>query len=182
MPWLPDKLFFAVLPTPTAAERIAQQADRLRRRYRMGGQPLSTERLHVTLRGVGSYSCLPADVLAAAIVAGSSVEVAPFEVTVDQAVSFRGKQALPFVLRCGRGVPELTTMRNVLGTAMRRTGLALGDRSSFTPHVTMLYDKQSVPETSMDEPITWTAREFVLVHSLQGKGRHVFCMRWRLRG
>jgi 2'-5' RNA ligase len=49
----------------------------------------------------------------------------------------------------------------------------------FTPHVTLLRDRISVPEQEI-EPICWTAREFVLVHSLLGQTQHIPLGRWSL--
>ena len=49
-------------------------------------------------------------------------------------------------------------------------------------HVTLLYDRQSVPESGIGEPITWMVRDFVLVHSLQSPSEHVHRARWPLRG
>jgi len=67
---------------------------------------------------------------------------------------------------CGDGIAELVTLQKNLGVAMRSIGLGPGDRSGFTPHVTLLYDWQSVPEAGIDEPTTWIVRELVLVRSL----------------
>ena len=178
-----DILFFAVLPAPAAAMRIAQRAEGLRNQHGLRGRRRPTELLHVTLNPVGAYSGLPNDVLSAAVEIGSSVEVAPFELTFDRVLSFRGADRHPLVLRCSHGIAELTTLQKMLGAAMRSIGLGPpGNRSSFTPHVTLLYDRQSVLESRIDEPISWTVREFVLVHSLYGLSEHVHCARWPLRG
>jgi 2'-5' RNA ligase len=101
-------------------------------------------------------------------------------VTFDRISRFKSSNRRPLVLRCGLGLAELTTLREALTSAMRRIGLA--SRSAFTPHVTLLYDRQSVPETRVDGPITWTVRDFVLVHGLQGQGRHMDRACWPLRG
>ena len=53
--------------------------------------------------------------------------------------------------------------------------------SQVTPHVTLLYDDVLVEERAV-EPIRWTVREFVLVHSLLGQTRHVPLARWPLGG
>ena len=177
-----DILFFAVLPAPTAAVRIAQQAEGLRNQYGLRGWCRPMELLHVTLNAVGAYSGLPGDVLSAAIEVGSIVEAAPFEVAFDRMSSFRGTDRHPLVLRCSHGIAELMTLQKALGAAMRSIGLGPGNRSSFTPHVTLLYDRKSVLESGIDEPITWTVREFFLVHSLYGLSEHVHCARWPLRG
>ncbi|MGE5152361.1 MAG: 2'-5' RNA ligase family protein, partial [Rhodospirillaceae bacterium] len=52
---------------------------------------------------------------------------------------------------------------------------------SFTPHVTLLRDGQRVPEQRI-EPIEWTVREIVLVHSLLGRAAHRHVARWSLTG
>ena len=135
----PSTLFFAVLPTPVAAERIAARAERLRHQHGLRAKRRPTELLHVTLNAVGSFSGLPADLLAAAIYAGTSVRMAPFKVTLDSALSFRTRPPLPFVLRSGHGTAELTTLRNAIGAAMRHIGFRFGNHSNFTPHMTMLY-------------------------------------------
>ena len=54
-------------------------------------------------------------------------------------------------------------------------------RSSFKPHVTLLYDDGHVPpQTSL--PIGWTVDELVLIHSLVGQSRHIVLGRWPLQG
>jgi 2'-5' RNA ligase len=51
----------------------------------------------------------------------------------------------------------------------------------FTPHMTLLYDRQLVKEHAI-EMLSWTVSEFVPVHSFVGQGRHVHLARWPLRG
>lgn len=175
-----NALFFAVQPTPAAAVQMAQQAERLRDQHGLHTPCRPTRLLHITLANVGVYSSLPDDVLFAAIEVGSTVRVAPFVVTFDRVSSFKGSDRRPLVLRCGLGLAGLTTLRQALVSAMRRIGLA--SRSAFTPHVTLLYDRQSVLEACVEEPITWTVRDFVLVHSVQGQGQHMHRACWPLRG
>jgi 2'-5' RNA ligase len=45
-----------------------------------------------------------------------------------------------------------------------------------------MYDRQPIPETDLDEPITWTVRDFVLIHSLVGRSQHKHLARWQLNG
>jgi 2'-5' RNA ligase len=57
----------------------------------------------------------------------------------------------------------------------QRLSDALDDRPRlarrFTPHVTLLRDSHLVPEHDI-EPISWTVKDVVLVHSLLGKTPH----------
>jgi 2'-5' RNA ligase len=60
---------------------------------------------------------------------------------------------------------------------MRKSGLSAG--SQFTPHVTVPYDGSRVEEQFI-EPIHWTVRDFVFVHSGRGRMMHIPLERWRL--
>lgn len=71
--------------------------------------------------------------------------------------------------------------QQTLGIAMKKAGLGRWAKPGYTPHVTLLYDDRSVAEQAV-ETICWTAREFVLVHSLIGQTLHVPLARWPLRG
>lgn len=62
---------------------------------------------------------------------------------------------------------------------MTATGLGRWVERNFTPHVTLLYDDRSVAPQAI-EPIAWTVREFVLVHSLLGRTEHRILGRWSL--
>jgi 2'-5' RNA ligase len=97
------------------------------------------------------------------------------EVAFDRVTSFAGSDAL--VLRGGDGVDGIVMFHHTLGVAMRKSGLSAG--SQFTPHVTLLYDGRRVEEQFI-EPIRWTVRDFVLVHSLRGRTMHIPLERWHL--
>jgi 2'-5' RNA ligase len=57
-------------------------------------------------------------------------------------------------------------------------GLGRRERA-FVPHVTLLYDARNVTVQPVD-PLGWTVREFVLVHSLLGQTRYRVLGRWTL--
>jgi 2'-5' RNA ligase len=65
----------------------------------------------------------------------------------------------------------------MLGRSLVKIGFRRGAITDFTPHVTLLYDRRNVEEQPI-EPISWTVREFVLIHSMQG---HTHLARWPLR-
>lgn len=178
-----DRLFFAVFPDAEAAEHIAQLAQQLRSQHGLRGKPLNTGRLHVTLHHLGDYAGLRQDIIAQASQAASSLRVLqPFEIAFDLAASFSSTpRNRPFVLRGGEGLVALTAFQQALGTAMKRVGLGQWAKPAYTPHVTLLYDDQVVAEQNVT-PVAWTAREFVLVHSLIGQNRHVALQRWALHG
>jgi 2'-5' RNA ligase len=177
-----DNLFFAILPDPAAIASIEALTETLRVRHGLPGPARPAAVLHVSLTAVGAYARLPAKVVSDARRAGNHVDVAPFEVRFDRVLSFQGGGKRPLVLRCGDGAGSLTKLRRSLGVAMGNAGLTTAVPSGFTPHVTLLYDRKSVAEVFLDQPISWIVRDFVLIHSLQGQCRHLRLDGWPLRG
>jgi RNA 2',3'-cyclic 3'-phosphodiesterase len=172
-----DGLFFSIFPDQAAAVRIANTSEHFRRAYGLKGAPLLTDRFHVTVQGLGNYDGLPRSAVAKAIEAGAAVTSMPFEVAFDRITSFAGSDAL--VLCGGDGVDGIVMFHHALGVAMRKSGLSAG--AQFTPHITLLYDGRRVEEQFI-EPIRWTVRDFVLVHSLRGRTMHIPLERWHLGG
>ena len=66
-----------------------------------------------------------------------------------------------------------------LGDSLRRRGIP-AEKTTFTPHITLSYDKHEVEEEALIAPIKWTVREFVLIKSFIGKGRYEVLGRWPL--
>jgi 2'-5' RNA ligase len=184
--WLPrfeaaskptDGLFFAIFPDDAAARRIAGLARSLKSKYQLQGKPLLPKRFHVSLYHLGDYFGLPQDAIARAEEAALAITLPPFEVGCDRVMSFGGRNAdperdnYPIVLRATEGVAELTALRQRLVAAMERAGIKSPGNTCFTPHVTLLYDRQHEISVPIDS-IRWTVRELVLVHSLLGKTRY----------
>ncbi len=177
-----DRLFFAIFPDADSAQRIARLAQQLRGEHDLKGRPLALDRFHVTLHHLGDYMGVPPDVVAMAGAAAAAVLMPPFEVVFDRAASFSSTpRNRPFVLRGGDGLAALMAFQQALGMAMKKTGLGHWAKPGYTPHVTLLYDDRCVAERAV-ETISWTAREFVLVHSQLGQSRHVPLLRWPLSG
>lgn len=108
-----------------------------------------------------------------------------FRVVFDQVGSFgqrEGRQnRYPFVLTGrGDGIAGIGALQSRLAALMPKW-VPVVATSTKTPHMTLLYDSRWVA-TSTVEPVAWTAREFVLVHSLVGKTQHVILQRFPLCG
>ena len=176
-----DGLFFAVYPDAAAAARITTLAQALRSEHGLKGKPHVAARLHITLHHLGNHAGLPQLLVSAANEAAAEVAAAPFVLGFDRVASFRRAVRLPLVLRGGDGVDALVAFQQLLGAALRKAGLAPWVHPQYTPHLTLLYDDRCVAEHWVD-PIVWTVREFVLVHSLLGKSQHVPLARWPLLG
>lgn len=178
-----DRLFFGLFPPAEIADGVSARARALIARMMLSGFALSAERLHVTLHHIGDYDGLPRGVAAQAMEAGeaAAASAAPFDMTFDKAGSFDNRGNNPFVLKGGDGLADLHAFQQALGLAMARAGLGKQVARQFNPHVTLLYDPRVIPDKPAT-PVSWTARELVLVHSLLGQTRHVVLGRWPLRG
>jgi 2'-5' RNA ligase len=135
-----------------------------------------TERLHFTLHHLGDYDIEHNGIVETARSAGASVTAGCFAVELDRATNFGGM----FVLTGGAGVAELKNFQRALGQSMTLAGLGKHVQKNFTPHVTVLYGDNDRREIAV-EPIRWTVREFVLIHSLLGETKHTVLGRWNLR-
>ncbi len=172
-----ETLFFAVRPPPAIASEISRLTHRSRDLFGLKGAAIPEERLHATLALVGDYDSALVETASRAM---ASLQARPLHVTFDRMYSFKGKPGgMPLVLGGGDGVMGLRFLQKLLVSEMRRVGLVGAGKSSFTPHVTLLYDRTPVPETPID-PISWPVREIVLVHSLVGQGRHIDLKTWPL--
>lgn len=52
---------------------------------------------------------------------------------------------------------------------------------TFAPHVTLWWEEER-HDVQPTAPISWTARELVLIDSIQGEGEHNYLARWPLGG
>jgi 2'-5' RNA ligase len=176
-----DRLFFALVPDARTGRCIHRLAVELRSEYRLRGLPIPPERLHVSLFGLADHAGLPRDLVAAACSAAAHVREVAFEIAFDRIAAFGGGRAVG--LAAADNLPEIRRFRESLGFALEGTPLCScaerAARHSFTPHMTLLYDEGCV-ETRPIVPIRWRVRDFVLVHSRLGQGRHIHLGRWPL--
>jgi len=160
-----DRFFLAVLPDPQAAARIANLARHLRISHGLTGKPLEKEHFHVTMCHLGNYAQTPETLVERAVARASQVVMPAFRVGFDRAESFRNGA---LVLRGDESLIGLEVLQQRLHDAF--DGRPQRARQ-FTPHVTLLRDGQRISEQEI-EPIEWTVREIVLVHSLLGRTTH----------
>lgn len=175
-------LFLAICPEPEDAERLARIGATLRERHGLHGQCLRTEHLHMSLQAVAAFKLdIPLALVDAVRSAAASMTFARMRIVCNAARSFHnrakhGRNA--FVLRCDAGSDiAVAGLQHALTAALRRSGL----RPDLvrTPHLTLLYDQQVVPEHAI-EPVVWTATHFDLILSHQGLGHHERLGQWRL--
>ncbi|HET6807058.1 MAG TPA: RNA 2',3'-cyclic phosphodiesterase [Frateuria sp.] len=176
-----DRLFFAVMPPPAVAERLATLAGELRERLGLRGRPRPTGHLHVTLHHLGDFAGLPRQRVDDACAAAAGVALPSFEAGFDRVGSFSGRAGKhPFVLLGAEGATGLAQLHDRLGARLAAAGLARRERA-FMPHVTLLYDSRIIATLPV-EPLGWRVGEFLLIHSLLGRTEYRVLGRWPLAG
>jgi 2'-5' RNA ligase len=173
----PDPLFFALLPDEDATRNIAQLVEDFRQAHGLTGV---LRPLHVTLCDITVRANMQKTIDVASR-AAASVTAAPFRIAFNRATRFgSGKGERPFVLMGDDGVTGAARFRQTLSLELRMADLGKW-AASFTPHLTLLYDKV-LPDDQDIAPIAWTAQEFVLLRSVVGQTRHEVLGRWPLQG
>lgn len=174
-----DRLLFALYPDPETAALIARQGSALRKALGLRGPARPVEVLHVTLRHVGDFVGPPPEVIGQLVDALAGFSFPAFDITLGSRMRFRGGGA--FVLLASETAnPALIEFRRILCGRLDAAGAGWRkDAAAFKPHVTLSYENHEVDERPI-EPITWKAREFVLVHSPQGQTKHLPLTRFPL--
>ena len=173
-------LFFALQPPPEMRDPIVALAQRLSQAHGLTGPQTASARLHVSLNSLGVHDDLPEPLIAGAVQAVSRLRMASFEVAFNRVVSFRNPRGpRPLVLWGDEGVIGVFALHAAIHGALRDAGLTARHPRPIEPHMTLLRDRRSAPDTAI-RPVRWRVRELVLVDSPQGEGRHHAVRRWPL--
>lgn len=176
---LTDRLFLGIMPDLACARHIEEMAYSLRTKHALTGLPIGANRLHVTLCHIGDYEGLPNRIVEQAKEAAARIILPSFDATFDRVMSFRGSNA--FVLRASDSNVALHELRQSIVKALKTYGPRCLSGTTFTPHLTLLYDGQIVAEHPV-EPVCFKVREFVLIHSLLNQSTYFHLARWPLVG
>ena len=174
------KVFLALQPDVAAAQQIAGLTAEARRSHGLSGKPISAERLHISLNFVGDFRGPPprAVIDKTKKVVGGLTGGRPFLITLNRMESWNGDPH-PLVLTGEEGVIGVEELHADLHKALAAAGMAPRRPLQITPHITLLYDRREAPAVFV-EPVTWKAREFVLLDTVVGEGRHEVLGRWPL--
>jgi 2'-5' RNA ligase len=162
------------MPDPATAALIRRRTSATIHRYQLDGRPIDEDRLHITLYQLGNFEPQSSDPTRIQDWLQRRLvwQFASFEVTLDRALSFRGRENHPFVLT-GSKLEDLHAFHRQVGDV-----LGLPTRG-FTPHLTLVRSKKSIPVHDI-QPVAWKATEFVLVKSFLGQSRYEILERWPL--
>jgi RNA 2',3'-cyclic 3'-phosphodiesterase len=173
LPVATDRLFLAIFPDPAYAARFETFAAKHLAARRMDGKPVEASRLHLTLFHLGDYTELPPDLINRAAEALSHLQAEPFSIRFDQIGSFNNRSSYgDFVLTASDSNEALYAVHRQLAGHLNTAALNAYTKGSFTPHMTLAYNKPTVPFQPI-EPVLWPAYEVALIHSLLGKTRHI---------
>ncbi len=173
------RVFFALQPDAQATERIAAVTADARRRHGLIGKPTPATRLHLSLNVVGGFRGPPPRAAidkAASAVAGVSAR--PFVIALNRVESWQGDPH-PLVLTGEEGLIGASALHATLHKALRAVEMAPRREPELSAHIALLWDRREAPAEFV-EPVTWTVREFVLIDSVLGEGRHEVLGRWPL--
>lgn len=182
-PRLRHRLFFALFPDAPARDDVLAGRQGLVQRLGVQARASAPERLHVTLVHVGDFAERPDDQIGWWARAAASLDEPPCRITFDRVSSFRGRPGHRPCILLGDpdGTAAVRALQSRLQQALVREGWPPSGREVFTPHLTLLYSDAPVADERFG-PVTWLAREFVLVDSWIGQGRYEVLARWPLRG
>lgn len=166
------RLFFAIRPPITLARQIAHAAS-----WFDTGRAVRPDHLHVTIDILDDRDTVPTALEQVLIGIGDAVRASPFTVRFDQAVGSRRSVAL----RLRHRNTGLDALRHAIGAGRQAVGLAEREGYRFAAHMTLGY-REGESFSQPIAPVSWTASEFVLIHSHLGKTRHDVVGRWTLTG
>lgn len=172
-----DRLFFAVRPDAETVDAICTVRRKLCEKTGLSGADVPPQQLHVPLLRVADYVVPPTvEDIDAIMGQADAVEMIPFRVSFGRVTSL-GRGSL--VLTAGRGSARLETLSARLRDALTPPGTE--SRCAVASHMTLMRS-EAILRARRLEPIAWTVREIVLVHSLLGKATHRVVGRLPLRG
>lgn len=176
-----NRIFFAILAESRIAATIARKTIALNGELGLRGWFVPEKHIHISLVGLGDHDEYPKELVEIARHIGSMIVAKPFEVSFDRLAAFGGGA---LVLRSTDGNPALQKFWRDLTAVISDSPLKPFLTKSIEPHVTLLRDEARVlkiHERSID-PIGWTVRDFVLIHSLIRKGIYRERGCWQLTG
>ena len=174
--------FFALRPDAEATARIDRLVRALVRRRPELDRPMASSRLHVSLSPLAVDEAPMEDLAVRAAQAMSRLRLPPFLVAFDRIAGFgRGQGPRVVVLRSDEGAVGVDLLRSEIHAALADARLGPRRERPFEPHLTLARGACSALDAFID-PVRWTVREFVLIHSHVGATRYDTAARFPLSG
>ncbi|MET0274059.1 MAG: 2'-5' RNA ligase family protein [Phenylobacterium sp.] len=166
------RVYFALQPDPAAARAAFALAQAVRREHGLTAPVMPVARMHVSLlRLADDHTGQTIDKAREAV---ARIAQPPFRIAFNRLASFGGDA---LVLYGDEGVIGAELLHAAIHAALKAPGIAHGRPRAIAPHMTLMRQAPVLPEAHV-APVSWVAREFVLVHSTDG--RHDVLGRWPL--
>ncbi len=177
-------LVLAIFPDPYAAQQITDLGNSIRKKHGMYGRMRPISHLHVSMPCPGPAPDDTPETLLETIgrvCRAATAVMRPFEIKFDRVMSFRGRPGNRAVvlLNDKHGNDWDMSLCGLLRTESSKKTSATSSTLKFTPHLTLLYDKQELA-LQATEPVSWTVKEIVLVFSEGGATKYHHLGRWQL--
>lgn len=170
-------LYFALRPPEDVARWTSRLLDIGRRPARV-----PPERLHVSLTPLGRYRRTPDAVVEGARRAADQVRAPAFRLDFNRVGTWgRGGGARPIVLWGDEGLIGVELLHEAIHAQLAVLRGASAAPPPIWPHMTLARSREEAPQRFIS-PIGWLVREFVLIRSRFGEGRHDVLGRWTLSG
>lgn len=164
------RLFFAIRPPAGVLGYIVEE-----QRCFGPGHAVRPEHLHLTTAITEDHAIFPVAIAEAMRAIGDRIFADQFPIVLDQiAASHRSVVMVP-----SEPLRTFHAFQRQLACGMARAGIGQRRDWRFSPHVTLLY-RHGAPLRQWTDTLSWTATEFVLIHSLLGETRHEVLARWPL--
>ena len=140
------------------------------------GTEIGEDRLHISLWHLGNHPRLRGKTIFAAEEAAKAIRLPPVEIEFHGLKTFEQpwKTRRATVMLARRG-DRLIALHHALGRSLSRA------ETPFAPHMTLFYGRHALPFQTIP-PIRCLFRDFVLVHSAHGLGKHTILGHWPLAG
>jgi RNA 2',3'-cyclic 3'-phosphodiesterase len=173
--------FFGICLAAEARAQVVEMVDGLCDDWLLDKRPsLDGRRLHLTVYPIGSFLDSPAQTIANACAAADTISVAPFEVSLDHAVTRTTRSGdSHLVLTADHDCEALIAFQQRMHRAMRQVGVRTVKGWSFRPHMTLRYNEYTLVDQKVP-PLTWRVDEFILIESLRGRTIHNHLRKWPL--
>ncbi len=169
MPQASARLFLALWPDASDAERLAQLAAAVV--ARQGGRACQATNIHLTLAFLGDVPCDRIPILVTAL---AEIRFKPFRLCLDQLLAWP-RQHIAWA-GCQQTPAELLLLVSRLHEVLAEQAFKF-DRThaSFTPHLTLVRNLTSAGQPQViTPPITWCCEHFSLVSAQLGSGGSVY--------
>lgn len=165
-------LYVVLAPPEPVAEKVTALANEIKQRRNLKGRLRREETFHVTLVTLPRLEAppRPTDRIIAAISGVlSQMQFAPIEVSFDRVESFGEGARHPIVLSSSRRNEALLELERRLREKLH---LPQFPGQPLKPHLTMIWDRSSIPTRELEEPIEWIAEKPSLIFSHVGKSKY----------